>query len=172
MLVAVATVACTSSTPPPVVQASAPAGAVIEAPAPAPVDPADEELRARTGFPRPPRGTVPNCGPERRFTVPPVSSRERLVELLRADLRLPGAVVMDERPMLDNFRRPPPTRVENGRRMDGGEVDWGAVRDAIVTREEGGVSYFELTFRPAHCSEYTLTVTNTGFAAYYGCCGK
>lgn len=130
-----------------------------------------EELRARTGFPRPPRGTSPNCGPERRFSVDRVDSRARFVELLRG-LQARDRDDSSSRFHYDNFRNPPATRGANGKRIDGGEIDWRALEQAVITEVEGGVTYHRLEYRPLECSQYTVTMTNTGAASVYGCCGK
>lgn len=123
-----------------------------------------DALRARTGFPWPPRGTSPNCGPERRFNAPPVDSAERFVEVAR-DL-VEGSVASD-RLQFDDYRRPPPAGDKPG-----GKVDWEAVLGALVAWEDGGVAYFMLKFTPARCSGYTLILTSFGAGAVYGCCGK
>jgi hypothetical protein len=130
-----------------------------------------EELRARTGFPLPPRESRPNCGPEKRFKVDLVDSRARFVELLRA-LQYRDGDDSSNRYRFDDFRRPPISQDRDGKRIDGGEVDWTALEQAIVTEVEGGVTYHSLKYRPHGCSGYTVTVTNTGAASLFGCCGK
>lgn len=63
--------------------------------------PPSEELRARTGFPRPPRGTSPNCGPEHRFTTRPIDSPATFAKALRTELYVgedPGATKKGEPP--------------------------------------------------------------------------
>lgn len=132
-------------------------------------DEPSEALRQRTGFPRPPRGSTPNCGPELRFEAPPVDSRVRFAEVLRSDLM--SAPELAGRLQLDDYRRPRPTRNKTGERARGGEIDWSAVRDGITEEEEGGITYWRLDVGPPGCKGTTLTLTSTGAGALHGCCG-
>jgi hypothetical protein len=172
---AAAALACTANPPPP-----------RDEPASEPVAPAvaekspEQELRERTGFPRPPRGTAPNCGPEQRFATRPIDSRETFLAVVRerlaageggdVEVPLPPSGAPPDRPTapmpwlrLDNFRRPPP---------DDELYWWTMIAAAVTVEDEGGVTYYRLEFTPRRCDRYTLTLTSVGAGALYGCCGK
>lgn len=164
--------ACTANPPPRDAPASEP---VAVAPA---ERSAEQELRERTGFPHPPRGTAPNCGPEHRFAAPPIDSRATFLALLREHIatddrgdrerRTAWGELPDRRTdrmprlRLDSFRAGGPD----------GKLDWSMIGAAVTTEEEGGVTYYRLEFRPRSCSGYTLTLTSVGAGSVYGCCGK
>jgi hypothetical protein len=108
-------------------------------------------------FEQPPRGTVPNCGPDERKRVPgnDLLSTAVFVSFLRERLLWLGDSLS-----LDDFR------------SADGTVDWARVAASTEVSNLAGRTVYSLRFKPQGCTFYDLRVTSEGYTSLYGCCGK
>jgi len=111
-------------------------------------------------FGAPPRGTSPNCGPERRA---------------RLDVRLASAAdFVALMKTLDPAHGFAPADLVGY--AEHGRVDWDRVLAAVETGRIGSRTIYTLVYHtkrgPQPCGPYNLRVTGDGHLSMYGCCGE
>lgn len=126
---------------------------------------ASEALEPADPFGAPPKGTSPNCGPERRLKLDiVVSSKDKFIEILRNINNY----------VSDNGVRQW-TRFDNFKNEGSKEVNWKAVAEAIKISSLADRTIYSVDYTPHGCSlsqKFTIKITNDGHMSLYGCCGK
>ena len=124
-----------------------------------------QALESGDPFGSPPKGTSPNCGPEKRLRLDIiVSSKAKFIEILRNIESYVRDHEIRQWLKFDSFKK-----------LGSTEVDWNALEEATMISTVADRTIYSVDYTPDGCSpsqKFTIKITNDGHMSLYGCCGK